>query len=224
MCFSLEVIFSRCSVILTAALFTAPTHLRCALWLGMRDIPLTASFPRLCSCTRPQQHANEIAALKAAFEKEKNALLAEIERLKALLVSQKKELEAQLAAAVAAGEKKLNDALANAQKEKADLVAAFEKEKAALMAKAAADLDSLRMQLMAQIKSLQDEIDRLTAELNRQRTAKVKYDQVRVDLQGALEMPIGRTVGRIQEIIDDLVKFQQEAEEDAKRQGITIVK
>lgn len=139
-------------------------------------------------------------------------------------MSQKRELEAQLAAAVAAGEKKLSDAVAQAQAEKSALVAAFEKEKAALEAKAASDLDSLRMQLSTKISALQEEIDRLTLELNRQRTAKVKYDSVRVDLQGALEMPIGRTVGRIQEIIDDLVKFQQEAVEDAARQGITIVK
>lgn len=139
-------------------------------------------------------------------------------------MSQKRELEAQLAAAVAAGEKKLSDAVAQAQAEKSALVAAFEKETAALEAKAASDLDSLRMQLSTKISALQEEIDRLTLELNRQRTAKVKYDSVRVDLQGALEMPIGRTVGRIQEIIDDLVKFQQEAVEDAARQGITIVK
>jgi hypothetical protein len=112
----------------------------------------------------------------------------------------------------------------------ARLKAEHAKEIAALLADAAAKLAAalaaLRAELEAQIAALKAQAERDAAELARLRAdnekmkaeldkagqIQFKYEIVRKELAEALEMPIGKTVGRMTEIIEELNQFQKEAE------------
>ena len=96
-----------------------------------------------------------------------------------------------------------------------------------MMAKALADLEApLKAahaaeidRLMAEIARLRDENARMKEELDRVGKMNFKYKIVRKDLTEALEMPVTKTVGRMIEIIEDLNKFQAEAEAEEERRA-----
>ena len=145
---------------------------------------------RDCKARLRAEHAAALAALRAELEAAMAKALADLEaRLKA---EHAKEIEALLADAAA----KLAAALAALRAELEGQIAAL---------KAQAERDA------AELARLRAENARMQKELDDASKVKFKYEIVRKDLTEALEMPIGKTVGRMTEIIEDLNRFQQEA-------------
>ena len=145
-----------------------------------------------------EKQIKELKECKARLRNEHAAALAALRaELEAAMAKSLAELEARLKAAHAAEIEKL---LADAA------------------AKLAAALAALRAELEAQIAALKAQAERDAAELSKLRKElddagkiKFKYEIVRKELSEALEMPIGKTVGRMTEIIEELNRFQQEA-------------
>jgi uncharacterized protein involved in exopolysaccharide biosynthesis len=96
------------------------------------------------------------------------------------------------------------DALASAQRDKEALAAMFAKEKEALQARHAEEVKRLQ----DRIAELEAMLARLKAELDEANATTFYYEKVRRELDAALQLPIGKTVSRIQEIIEELGVFQ----------------
>ena len=146
--------------------------------------------------------------MQAAWQAEKDALLEEIERLKRLLAQQREELLAAAAAEKARLEALMAEAAAAAADRLAALAAAFAKEKDELQAKHAAEV----ARLMERIRELEAMLAALRMELDENAKMGVYYDKVRIDLTAALQLPIGKTVSRIEEIISALQAYQSDFE------------
>ncbi len=151
-------------------------------------------------------HADEVARLTAAWQAEKDDLLAEIERLKALLAQQRQELLDAAAAEKARLEQMMADAAAAAKARMQAMADAFAKEKEELAAKHAAEV----ARLMDRIKELEAMLAALRSELDESSKMGAYYDKVRVELTAALQLPIGKTVARIDQIINELGEYQKE--------------
>jgi hypothetical protein len=124
-----------------------------------------------------------MAALRAELEAAMAKALADLEaRLKAEHAA---EIQALLADAAA----KLAAALAALRAELEAVIAAL---------KAQAERDA------AELARLRGENDKLKADLENANKVSFKYEIVRKELAEALEMPIGKTVGRMTEIIEEL--------------------
>ena len=159
-------------------------------------------------------------ALQAAFQSEKAALVADYERQIKELKECKARLRSEHAAALAALRAELEAAMAKALADlearlKAAHAAEIEKLLADAAAKLAAALAALRADLEAQIAALKAQAERDAAELAKLRkelddagATTFYYEQVRRELEAAMQLPIGKTVGRIQEIIEELGVFQ----------------
>ena len=86
------------------------------------------------------------------------------------------------------------DALAAAQRDKDALMAMFQKEKEAMQQAHAAEVQRLQ----DRIRELEDQLKRLKDQLAESNQMGVYYDKVRLELDAALQLPIGKTVSRIQ--------------------------
>jgi hypothetical protein len=62
--------------------------------------------------------------------------------------------------------------------------------------------------LKDRIRELEDLLARLRAQMEESNKMSFKYEQVRLELDAALQLPIGKTVSRIQDIIEELGVFQ----------------
>lgn len=92
------------------------------------------------------------------------------------------------------------DALAAAQRDKEALMAMFNKEKEEMRAQHAAEV----ARLQDRIKELEALLAKMKADLAEAKQMGVYYEKVRLELDAALQLPIGKTVSRIQEIIEEL--------------------
>jgi hypothetical protein len=174
-----------------------------------------ACVPQCAPCphTRP-------ARSQAAFETEKAALVADYERQIKELKECKARLRTEHAAALAALRAELEAAMAKALADlearlKAAHAAEIEKLLADAAAKMAAALAALRADLEAQIAALKAQAERDAAELAKLRkevadagATTFYYEKVQKELDAAMQLPIGKTVARIQEIIEELAMFQ----------------
>ena len=142
-----------------------------------------------------ERQIKELKECKARLRNEHAAALAAL----------RAELEAAMAKALADLEARL----------KAAHAAEIEKLLADAAAKLAAALAALRADLEAQIAALKAQAERDAAELAKLRkevadagATTFYYEKVQKELDAAMQLPIGKTVARIQEIIEELAMFQ----------------
>jgi len=212
----------RAMRLLRRAPLSVASRLAVPFWPSRYGAPLQAAFQaekdalvadyerqikelKECKARLRSEHAAAMAALRAEMEAAMAKALADLEA----------RLKAEHAAEI---ERLLADAAAKLAAALAALRAELEAEIAALKAQAerdAAAMAAMRAELEAQIAALkaQAELDaaamaKLRKDLDEAGATTFYYEKVRLELDAALELPIGKTVSRIMEIIEELGVFQ----------------